>query len=126
MKSLQYLVFGIPTNVDEAMDKLVKDEPEKVKILLEQVPPGNMRVKLNAKYVITTKFNGGISFNQTISNSYRRDSMYMGDSIEFQKAVRYLKGQVDTLKEKGVKVTVYVPKLGKKLSEEDFKIILKG
>ena len=124
MKSLKYLVFGIPTNVEEAMDKLAEDEPEKVKIELEQIPPRTIKVKLNARYEVTTKFNGRISFNQTLSDSYRLDSMYRGDSTEFQNAIRYLKNQVDALKKEGVKVNVYVPKLGKKLSERDFKIIL--
>lgn len=124
MKSLKYLVFGRPTNVEEAIHKLSKDVLERADILLEQIPPREIKVKLIAKYEIRTKFNGRISFNQTLSDSYRLDSMYRGDSTEFQNAIRYLKNQVDALKKEGVKVNVYVPKLGKKLSERDFKIIL--
>jgi len=123
MKSLKYLVFGIPTNVEEAMDKLAEDEPEKVKIVLEQIPPRTIKVKLNARYEVTTKFNGRISFNQTISKSYRIDSFYSGKSEEVQKAIKYLRNQIDILENKGIEVSVLTQ--GRYLSDKEFNIILK-
>jgi len=125
MKSLKYKLFGSPSNSREVIDKLLQSNPKRIKIVLEQIPPGSIKVKLNARYEVTTKINGSVVFDQTISNFYRLDALYMGNIYEFKKAIKCLKNQKNILNNKGVKVSVYVPILKRYLSDKEFDILLK-
>ncbi len=124
--SMSYKFFGQPRSSKEAIDKIVQSQSKKVNLRLEQkILNGNLKTKLIVGYKVTTSLDKQFNFNLTVPYRYDLGKLAFGQSKDFQKAITYIKNQVDTLENQGIKVSVYAPSVKRFLTEKDFEIMLK-
>jgi len=106
--SLSYKLLGKPKTSEEVIDKLIRNQVDKLDIkygstFLDE----DMTIRLATEYQGKTRFGKDLKFNFKFPGSFNLYSLAGGYKKDLNKLIDELRTQVDILKEKGIDVTVY-------------------